>query len=51
VKEITRLLRLMKNELDHNRDTLHVAGRLFALLQKTTAAYLQMYFLTVSESS
>ena len=50
-KEITRLLRLMKNELDHNRDTLNVADRLFGLLQKTTAAYLQMYFLTVSESS
>ena len=50
-KDITRLLRLMKNELDHKRDTRHVAGRLFALLQKTTAEYLQMYFLTVSESN
>jgi hypothetical protein len=50
-KEITRLLRLMKNELEQNCDTLPVAGRLFTLLQKMTAAYLQMYFLTVSESS
>lgn len=49
--EITHLLRLMKNELGQNRDTLPVAGKLFTLLQRLTAAFLQLYFLTVSEPS
>jgi hypothetical protein len=47
--EITRMLRLMKNELDQEHDTLPVAGQLFALLKKLTAAFLHLYFLNVSE--
>jgi hypothetical protein len=47
--EITHLLRLMKNELDRDRDTVAIAGRVFTLIQKFTATFLQMYFLTVSE--
>ena len=47
--EITDLLRLMKSELDQNHDSLLVAGRLFSLLHTFTAAFLHLYFLTVSE--
>ena len=47
--EITSMLRLMKNNLDQDHDTLPVAGQLFALLQKFTAAFLHLYFLTASE--
>jgi len=46
--EITSMLRLMKNELDQNHDTLALADRLFALLQKLTAAFHHLYFLTTS---
>ena len=49
--EITALLRLMKNELDEKRDTLCIARRLFALLRSYTAAFLRLYFLTVSETN
>lgn len=49
--QTTALLRLMKNELDEKRDTLCIAGRLFALLRSYTAAFLRLYFLTVSETN
>ena len=49
--ETTDLLRLMKNELDEKRDTLCIARRLFTLLRSYTAAFLRLYFLTVSENN
>lgn len=48
--QTTDLLRLIKNELDEKRDTLCIADRLFALLRIYTAAFLRLYFLTVSET-
>ena len=48
--QTTDLLRLMKNELDEKRDTLCIARRLFTLLRSFTAAFLRLYFLTVSET-
>jgi hypothetical protein len=48
--QATDLLRLMKNELDEKRDTLCIARRLFTLLRNYTAAFLRLYFLTVSET-
>ena len=47
--QTTDLLRLIKNELDEKRDTLCIARRLFTLLRSYTAAFLRLYFLTVSE--
>ncbi|MFZ0613224.1 MAG: BPL-N domain-containing protein [Desulfobacterales bacterium] len=47
--ETTGLLRLLKNELDENRDTTDIARRLFALLRGYTALFLRLYFLNVSE--
>jgi len=49
--EITGLLRLIKNDLDRNHDTLPAAVRLFSRLHALTAAFLQLYFLTLSKSS
>ncbi len=49
--EITGLLRLLKNELDENRDTSGIARRLFALLRGYTALFLRLYFLSVSQTN
>jgi hypothetical protein len=49
--EITGLLRLIKNDLDRNHDTLPAAVRLFSRLHALTAAFLQLYFLTLSKPS
>ena len=46
--DITRMLRLIKNKLDQEQDTLAVAGRLFNRLHKFTALFLNLYFLNVS---
>ncbi len=48
--QATELLRLMKNELEEKRDTVCIARRLFTLLRSYTAAFLRLYFLTVSET-
>lgn len=47
--ETTGLLRLLKNELDENRDTTDIARRLFTLLRGYTASFLRLYFLNVSQ--
>ncbi len=49
--ETTGLLRLMKNELDEKRETLWIARRLFVLLRTFTAAFLRLYFMSVSETN
>jgi len=47
--ETTGLLRLLKNELDENRDTTDIARRLFTLLRGYTASFLRLSFLNVSQ--
>lgn len=47
--EITGLLRRIKNDLDLNHDTLPAAAKLFDRLHELTAAFLQLYFLTLSK--
>lgn len=46
--QTTELLRLMKNELDQKCASLPMAGSLFDLLRNYTAAFLRLYFATIS---
>ncbi len=47
--ETTALLRTMKNRFDQKKETHELAARLFDLLHHYTAAFLRMYFQTLSE--
>ncbi len=47
--ETTALLRTMKNRFDQNKETHELAARLFDLLNHYTAAFLGIYFQTLSE--